>query len=397
MKYDLDFNIYFSKDRCKYLKKINLEELSPKDLETCANYVLYGKDEDDTSIVDRKEIQIKTKFSSYSKKEPLSLDSILESPTFNEGSLKTEKNIYKKVKPTIDKEKASNVKGMKELWNEIDNLQRVLDENTEKLPKTSTTPYLSQKQIYYLKHQIIAMRRQQYYLMDSAYPVVGTAATANRNQYFTEVSSTHLNYPVFPRGLFREPNDQDFKFPRQDSKKLKATDIDQRILELKKKNKFFIDFRNKDHIYQLILFYWDIKLAVEKIPDSILNNLLWTLDFYIEKANLSKQQKFIVEDKKLRLPNKTIAAHLKEELNIEHQENYISTIWNKTTQLIAAAAELNYDEWLCKDYDKGWKTCNSCGKEFLRDPRCFVRKSKAADGLTSCCKRCDKLKRTGGF
>jgi hypothetical protein len=39
-----------------------------------------------------------------------------------------------------------------------------------------------------------------------------------------------------------------------------------------------------------------------------------------------------------------------DELGISHKENYISTIWNKTVKLIVAAAELNYDEWLCKDY-----------------------------------------------
>lgn len=82
-----------------------------------------------------------------------------------------------------------------------------------------------------------------------------------------------------------------------------------------------------------------------------------------------------------------------EELGIYHQENYISTIWNKITQQIADAAQLNYDEWLNKDYNKSWKICNTCGKELLRDPRNFVRKAKASDGLTSRCKCCDKAMR----
>ena len=82
-----------------------------------------------------------------------------------------------------------------------------------------------------------------------------------------------------------------------------------------------------------------------------------------------------------------------EELGVYHQENYISTIWNKITQQIADAAQLNYDEWLSKDFDKAWKICNTCGKELLRDPRNFVRKTKSSDGLTNCCKICDKEKR----
>lgn len=128
---------------------------------------------------------------------------------------------------------------------------------------------------------------------------------------------------------------------------------------------------------------------MEKVPDSPLHNLLWTLDYYIEKAELSEQQLLIIRDKKLRYPNKAIVEHLMDELGIYHQENYVSTIWNKTVSLIAAAAELNYDEFLCRNYDKAWKICNRCGKEYLRDTRYFVRKKKAADGLTNRCKKCD--------
>jgi hypothetical protein len=58
--------------------------------------------------------------------------------------------------------------------------------------------------------------------------------------------------------------------------------------------------------------------------------------------------------------------------------------------LIAEAVELNFDEYLCKDYDKAWKKCSRCGRELLRDPRNFVKKAKAADGLTGRCKCCDK-------
>ena len=130
-----------------------------------------------------------------------------------------------------------------------------------------------------------------------------------------------------------------------------------------------------------------------------MHGLLWTLDFYIEKANLSEQQLLIVRDKKFRLPNKEISRNLEKELNITHQENYISTIWNKITGLIADAAELNYDEWINRNYDKSWKVCNCCHKELLRDPRNFVKKSKSTDGLTGRCKRCDKeirQKKKGG-
>ena len=139
----------------------------------------------------------------------------------------------------------------------------------------------------------------------------------------------------------------------------------------------------------MCLNYYQLKEQAEKNPDSPLNNLLWTLDFYIEKANLSEQQRLIVDAKKQGLLNKEICDLLMEKMGIYHQENYISTIWNKVTGLIADAADLNYDEWCCKDYKPAWKVCNCCGRLMLRDPRNFVRKAKSPDGLTNRCQKCD--------
>ena len=392
MNFNLDFTIETSNERRDFIASKDLSKLTQKELELCSNYILYGKDpnKDMTSCVDRKEVQIKPKFSSYSKKEPVSLDALLESPTFNENLLQPKPTIYKKVKPTIDKEKAKDVPGMKELWEQIDKAQQTLDENTGKKERTENSKILNMKQIYYLKHHLIELRRQQYYLMDSVYQTM--PPPQNKSQYYEEIPNTQMNYPVFPRGVMAKENDQLFINPRLD-KRERAKSTDRELEELEETEKPFFNFLNKEHIYQLILFYWDIRGAVENIPDSPLHNLLWTLDFYIEKANLNEQQQLIVRDKKLRLLNKDIAKHLIEELGIYHQENYISTIWNKITQQIADAAQLNYDEWLNKDYNKSWKICNTCGKELLRDPRNFVRKAKASDGLTSRCKCCDKAMR----
>lgn len=55
-KFKLDFSIYSTKDRLKAIENIDLSSLNPTELETVSNYVLYGKDEDGTSIVDRKEV-----------------------------------------------------------------------------------------------------------------------------------------------------------------------------------------------------------------------------------------------------------------------------------------------------------------------------------------------------
>ena len=70
MKFKLDFSIYSSEDRAKAVEKI-IEQNKDKnftqsELQTLSDYILYGKDEaTGTSVVDRKEVQIKTKFNSY--------------------------------------------------------------------------------------------------------------------------------------------------------------------------------------------------------------------------------------------------------------------------------------------------------------------------------------------
>lgn len=44
----------------------------------------------------------------------------MESPTFNEADLNEDKSLYKKIKPSIDKEKAAKIPEMKTLWEEIE-------------------------------------------------------------------------------------------------------------------------------------------------------------------------------------------------------------------------------------------------------------------------------------
>lgn len=398
MKFKLDFSIETSQDRLQYLKEhVDFSVLTKKDIELCTDYVLYGKDpdKDNTSAVDRKEIFIKTKYSSYNRQEPVSLEALMESPTFDESIFKKEKNIYKKVKPTIDREKCKDIPGMKELWEQIDQLNhRIrLAEGKDEPVDGEEIPNYDSKQLYHLKHQLIELRKEQYLLKDTMFPEM--TAAKNYGSFYTNPADLQMNYPVYPCGVAAQENDSYFKHPYLSSLPFAAIDLENEIEKRKQLGKPYFNFMDKEHIYQLCLSYYELKDYAEHFPDSPLSGLLWTLDYYIEKANLSEQQKLIVEGKKRRLLNKEICQQLMDQLGIYHQENYVSTIWNKVCQLIADAADLHYDEWCCKDYKPAWKKCNCCGQMLLRDPRNFVRKTKAPDGLTNRCKRCDQKKRRG--
>lgn len=393
MKFKLDFNIYSSKDRLEAIKSIPLNTLTPSELETVTNYVLYGKDEDGTSVVDRKEVQIKTKFNTYQKQKFVSLDEMMESPTFDEGEVFKDRPIYKNVKPSINKEKAQDIPGMKELWNTIDKYQRILDENEGKIPKTDETPTLNQRETYMLKHHLVEIRTHQYYLMDSYFPQI-KMMKKNKGEFYRDPLLEQLTYNVFPRGVMQEENDPKFAEPRKYDSGSPAFSLDLgKIEELKQAGKPYFNFLDENHLYYLILKYREIRGSIEDEPHSPLWGLIWTIDFYIGRAKLSDQQRLIVEGKKAGLSNLEIQTKLKEDLGISHQVNYISTIWKKSIRLIIDAVEINYDEWLAKDYDKAWKKCSCCGNEKLKDTRMFCQKAKSSDGFTSRCKACDAMKR----
>lgn len=392
-KFKLDFNIYHSEDRLESIKDIPLETLNQSELETISNYILYGKDKDsDTSIVDRKEVFIKPKFDTFKKEKTVSLEELMEMPGFDETIFEKNRPKYKKPKIGIDREKAKDIPGMEQLWEEIDRQQEILDQNSGKKELQPDTPVLSQKDLYLLRHYLIQLRTQQYYLWDSKFESL--QAKKNKGNYFPSAAEQHVNYPILPRGVMRGKVDREFEFPYLDkSERLFKVYTDQDKQDLKAAGKFYLDFCDEKHVGQLILNYADLALFVEKMPDSLINNILWTLDFYIEKARLAPHQYRIIQLKKIKVSNKDITEILKKEFGSSYQENYISTIWSKAIKKIVEAVELNLDEFVCKGYDKAWKKCSKCGEILLRDPRNFVRKAKNRDGLNNQCKFCDKKQR----
>ena len=390
---NLDFSIPTSAGRRDYVEKYMTEnsdkKFSASDLETIANYILYGKDkETGESIVDRKEVQIKTKYNSYSKKEPESLDELMESPTFDERIFSKNRNRYKIVKPKIDREKDYDIPGIQDLWKAIDRYQYIIDVNMGKI-EDSTVPKLSSIQLYKFKHMVIDLRRQQFYLKDMAKPTICMFGTNARKVYQIEDNSIpwdleNSDFAIAPLGVLIN-KDKKFYNPRE---------YNGPEYEYNQKAKYIIDFRNSEHIYYLLENYEDLRISADNKPESTISFLLDTLDFYIEKANLSESKKTILEYKKNKIQNESIKKKLEKDFGLTHSANYISTIWKqKICKEIADAAQLHYDYYLNRDKPFAWKKCNQCGQIKLKDTREFMRKSRSSDGLASRCKECDKINR----
>lgn len=389
---NLDFSINTSKDRKRFIDEYTKQRIaegytfSQKEIGQMGDYILYGKDEDGTSIVDRKEVDIDTRYSSYKKKRPESLEALMESPAFNETNILTT-NIYKKEKPKIDREKDRDVPGIQELWKDIDRLDHRIKVTEGKEEDPKIKPFTSQ-QLYKAKHHLIELRTQQYYLKDSVKPTIPPANPIDRlytmHEQDIQWDSIGSEYSIAPLGLYSS-NPERFENPRE---------IEEKDYRFNEKAKNILDFRNIEHIKELIEFYEELVTAATDKPESLLDDIIETLDFYIRFSDFDREKTIILEGKIKKLPVVEIQKQLKEQLNIHHSPNYISTIYTqKICKEIAESAQLHYDMYMNREYVNMWKKCSQCGQTKFLDPRVFMRKSRSSDGYNSKCKKCCKENR----
>lgn len=123
-----------------------------------ANYILYGKDQNDQNAVDRKEVYIQTKYNSYKKRRVDSLDELKELPTFNEADLQpVHRSIYKNPKPELD----LSAPEMEPILYTIAQYESQI-EDLKNLPETQEI----RTKLYNLNHMLIELRREQYAFQD---------------------------------------------------------------------------------------------------------------------------------------------------------------------------------------------------------------------------------------
>lgn len=239
----LDYTLYSQEERVAFVTQLlgsdNWEERlaekygqgvtdnSPvaQQLETLANFILYGKRTDtNKNEVESKSIsQPPTRYATFTRKAPLSLDELTDSPTFDEQETRpVERNSYLNPKRTIarpvyakDAETGellclnpdtndASIAGMADLWESIDRLEWLAGKqqwSPEPYSKRTyivdgrpvfrvnhpvredadgnlyvdstpppTPPKLSSLSQYRLKHWLIDQKKHQYYLKESDNP-----------------------------------------------------------------------------------------------------------------------------------------------------------------------------------------------------------------------------------
>ena len=198
----LDFKINSIEDRTsfvnEYLKEneeiFNIKQLNEKELETIANYILWGKDKNGKNVNQLKEIQLETRNKTWDRKEEESLDALIESPTFKESMIKdyaARTRIHKEPfsRTQARKEAPSYIlERYEELWREIDRLDLIInfydlahgkrknppretllklftEEEQDQLKEAST--HLNQFLYLKKRHLLVELRREQFTLRDS--------------------------------------------------------------------------------------------------------------------------------------------------------------------------------------------------------------------------------------
>lgn len=434
--------------------KFKKDPLTAEELQTIGNYILWGKDPSThLNAVQAKDIEIESHYKTWTKEEPESLDAIIESSSFEDIMIKKISDIPQK-KPRVIFSRKNALENcpptmretFEELFKQIDktDLAIGLYEWEHGKRKAPPRPELVEKfseeeieqtkqqishwnQRTYLKkrHYLVDLRRQQFAFRDIYTSHVDRhSLPLGEDIYEAAKVDIDSEIKVFPLGCLRKANRAADVSPTVCGEDGLSVNLSQLLFrnfgdllpqnyseeELRAISKFiwekeaqakekkpslFIDFKELEHVYWLFNYYFDLKDYCAR-PNFFgsTSELLDTLFYYVEQAELDDVHKDILEMKIKKERNQDIARYVNKKHGKTYTTNYISTIFrHKIIPKINAAAD--YHEKIVKNlfFEEEFKKCNKCGRLLLKDTRNFGRKSRAKDGFSSKCKICDKEER----
>ena len=424
----LDFTLESATERAQFIDTyiVQFPDLTNSEAETIANYLLWGKDSKGKAV--GAETELETKWSKANELD--SLDAVLENPALANTQIHPLSEAVPLRKKRVVFSRSETRKNapphllhvFEDLWRAIDELDLEINLYEERVGKRDKPPreellkrftdeevnLIREKskklnQYTYLKkrHELIEMRREQFTLSDSY-----TSTLNLTNSIF----QTHNNSIVFdcevevlPLGLNKGAAADlifDLNF---DPAALNEEQL-QTISKLVWKKKTyagdrFFDFRDLEAVYQLYLFKLDFLEQIERDKEDLnvesnLADLLKTLDFYEQLADLSEVQLEVLRLKEKHEKNSDIAYYINKKYGKSYTANYISTIFRrKIIVKINEAAELHRETIENCFFPENFKKCSECGRVLLLDGRNWVKKSRSKDGFQNKCKRCEREQR----
>lgn len=428
----LDFSIQSTDGRRDFVNEYVTQPqfqrvpLTSDELETIANYILWGKDPDGLNVTQRGEIQIETRNKTWQRDDTESLDALMESPTFSEASLRRPTEARTRIarevfdrKKTLSECPAHLVPVFEDLFKRIDTIELMLNYyefshgRRKEPPRAALLKRFTQEELInaettaskwnqfkYLKqrHLIVELRREQFTLRDT-YIEKHMRHTPIEPEIDPVDPDFDAEIPVFPLGLKTGPIGALLFKEERDLNPSTYNESDlQKVLQFywSKKSEsrpvIFFDFGNLEHIYELFGQLNELEESIGALPvNSNLGKLLDTLKYYIEMTDLTEAQREILDLKINKTKNQDIADIINKKYNKSYTANYISTIFRqKIIPRINETAEFHAKIIENLSFPENFKKCTGCGKVLLIDPDKFVRKSRSKDGFSTRCKICDR-------
>lgn len=432
----LDFGIEKAEERVKFINQyitrpeFQRNPLTQEELETISNYLLWGKNKDGYNPVQLKEFTIETRNKTWSRDDTESLDALMESPTFNEASLRPPEFRPKVVREVFDRKKALQECPLHlhqifvDLFKEIDTIDLCinlyeLSHNKRKSPPrdslikkftqeeissyTEQTKKWTQQKYLKMRHLIVEKRREQFTLRDTYITKVNMHCA---QEPISEPTNLEFDseIPVFPLGLINSAC-APLIFPNHPiaPSHYSENQIEQMIKfywinKQKQKPRLHFDFENPNHLYKLIGLQEDLEDQVQS--NSIHSNtspFLDTLQYYVDLTDLTPIQKDILQMKIEKKRNVDIVQEICARHGKKYMVNYISTIFTqKIIPRIIDAVKLHCALIENLSYKENFKKCNMCKKELLICEDNFVHKARSKDGFSNRCKKCEKIERNKG-
>ena len=428
----LDFSIQTTNGRrdfvSQYVTQPQFQKtpLSEDELETIANYILWGKDEDGLNISQKGLVQIETRNKTWQRDDTESLDALMESPTFSEASFRRPTEARTRVaREVFDRKKTLRecpphlVPVFEDLFKRIDYIELCINfyefahGRRKEPPREALLKRFGESEIQsaeavaakwnqfkYLKqrHLIVELRREQFTLRDT-YIEKHVRHTPPEPEIEPVDPDFDAEIPVFPLGLAAGPigglvfKEEENLNPSTYSESELAKVL--RFYWDKKSESrpvVFFDFTELEHIYELFSQLNELEDSIGALPvNSNLGKLLDTLKYYISMTDLTEAQHEILDLKINKTKNQDIADYINKKYNKSYTANYISTIFRqKIIPRINETAEFHAKVIENLSFPENFKKCTGCGKTLLIDADKFVRKSRSKDGFSTRCKICDR-------
>lgn len=325
------------------------ERLTPSYLEKLADYLVIAMDKEERK---KKKILTENRLITVNKRET-SFEGLVGKLENGEDGIYSmitnDKNILFQPKVTITAEDIDSIPPLKQLQEAI--------AAAEEESKTARG-----RRAFQLKKSIIAMRQDQYVILNAYKP------------------------PVRCMNLIRSAHKIDLS---------ETISFDPETGELISNG--LINFFNPKHVSAVLCNYSSLK---EEAWDKISSDLKWMMEDFDGLVDRSLKEKYpmyydLVVYKIDGKQNAEIQELLYEDYNIKHSVEYISSLWrNKIPRLIAEMAVNEYLTWYYTFVEHGkWKRCSRCGQIKLAHNNFFSKNNTSKDGFYSICKDCRNKKK----